>query len=196
MKNRLGKKEDRAGLSLLELVLAMTMIGIVILAGTHLDLAAARMSGSLYGDIAVQNDLLYLVRTVEHDLLDADAVVIQTAPSPADPTYTLKLTIGGQDVFYTISANAVAPFPVTIKKKTTVAPAAGDPAITANTPGTALLARLDSQEPPQPLQPIEISQGSPIVKLNLAAQKTLENGKVLANSGLSKSIFLRTAKVT
>lgn len=184
----------RSGLSLLELILAMTMLAIVILAGSHLDLAAVRMSNTIFGDVAVQNDLLYLLQLIEKDLTNANVIEIQ--PTPPNPANTLRLNIDGQNIFYTFESDLSNV--VTIKRKIGAIPGAADPALTTNTPGVTLMARMTTAVIPQPMPVIdEIAVDERIIRLNLAAQRTMENQKLAAHSGLSKSIILRgEVKVT
>ena len=76
------------GFSLLELVLAMTMLSVIILGSTTLESSVMRLTAGDMEVSGLQNQLLYAYRAVEKDMNAPSLVSIDAMPDPLPPAGT------------------------------------------------------------------------------------------------------------
>ncbi len=191
----------RFGFTLLEVILAMTMLSVVLLAAANLDLAAARLTNATGGEVALRNNLLYAIRVMEKDIQVADEIEVldkpltpvESQPTVDDARYEFRLehSDGSPDITYVIdltpSAQAVATRNGLNLLPTGVTPKLKCPNLDLSCTGSAGANKAQS--------PFSVAFGK-IVSLHFAAQSALPGGAPVLSASASKSILLRTAVVT
>ena len=151
MKYEVGKKQQTGrippsfdgGLTLLELILALTIFSIVILSGTVMSLSAARMGGPASEENRLWNELRYVFRDMEVNLQDGDPTTLavdRSVPNqvtltvrkfdntPSDPsddkwvTYTCDYAAGGLTITRSIMQGGTTISTVTLTNDGTLLP--------------------------------------------------------------------------
>ena len=106
-------KLKTAGFSLLELILAMTMLSVILLGASKLESSVVRLSTVNRGNMEMQNELFYAFRVLDKDMGTAESINILKLPNPSDdPTlishlyswkiHPVNVADASQDVTYTI----------------------------------------------------------------------------------------------
>lgn len=176
----------KTGLTLLELILAMTILSGIVLAFSALNTSAARLSVSSNEEIRLQNELQYVVRDIELNILPFKNPVIAPATcnvSPCTQTLQVEDTNGVLINMYTYTENGQF---LTISK--VISSDAGE---TLETLSTGILTKKRATDG-QIMSVFDIADNDDnLVKINLAAQRVMNNGRTVTLSGISKSILLR-----
>lgn len=182
----------RYGFTLLEVILAVTMFSVILLATSNLELAATRLTNATGGEAALRRDLLYTLRVLERDLQSADEIVVTSAPDPnlvtspednAHYEFALTFLDGSPSINYLIDLTP------------------GSEIMTRTIQGVANDLLPDGVEPRlkyvtnAPQFPFSVVSGK-IIMLHFAAESTIPGGVMALRSSASKSVLIRTAAVT
>lgn len=167
------------GLTLLELVLALTIILIIVSAISVLSSSAARLTTNLGEGIRLQNELEYVLRDIELNIKSGKNPTVTSNPCPVSNPCLLTVTVtdaNGNSSNYTYTYNPVSK---TISRTI------------ANGVPQVLSVGVLIPKAGQSVFFTPASSGNKLVEINLAAQKTAANGETISVPGITKSILLK-----
>ena len=88
MKKNFGDGSSAKGMTLLELIIASVKLPLIILAGTTLNLAAVKTSRDVFEKIQLQDEAMYVIRSIEKDVNLAADVTVLAGADPIFGAYT------------------------------------------------------------------------------------------------------------
>lgn len=198
MMRTISNHKGQNGFSLLEVILAATMLSGILLAASHLDLAAIRLTNVTNDEVALRNDLLYAIRVLEKDIQETDEEIQIVMPGTANPVtdahyeFTLIHSDGSPDINYVIDLTPGGPEEMIRTEGTDIKNLFPEDTTPPLTP--IVIPKLQyANGAPQP--PISIINGK-IIMLHFAAETTPFGGSSTLKSSASKSILVRTATIT
>lgn len=200
----------------------MTIFSVILLAASHLDIVAARLTNASGGEVGLQNDLLYTIRMVEKDLLDAGEVVIEDQSGLPAAIQFLAKEINPSTIAVGANERIDAHYEIDVTPTESVGmPEEGrlcdGPTIcfrrelrrvnTLNESFTVIsteelitsgiILQLKRDQNNNYLSVVSMIAGTPIVTIHLAGRTVLPDQTMqISNLGVSQSVFLRTAAVT
>ena len=193
-------KNGVSGLTLVELVLALTMLSILLLGTTTLDSAVTRLSLRNAEAVRMQNHTAYFYQLLEKDL--SSAAVLQILNMP-DPTATLTASShyyrwrikplnanpdGSQDIVYEIDLRTSGS---EVFRRTVGATAENLAPV-----GCLQIGPLKYPAPPGNRVAMWTSSDFKLMTVNLGLQSILPNKDLVGMSGYGKSFLMRTASVS
>jgi hypothetical protein len=194
----MGTKPNESGLSLLELVLALTLLALILLGTTTLESSVVRLHGTNFKAQEMQNQMSYAYRIFEQELGDSELVKIDRLP---DPTTAPALLVhwyqwrlrplggnpdGSNDIAYEIDLRGGA----NLFRKT----AAG---VTQNLipPGSLRLGPLKYPVTPNNQLALWTNSNLKLWTMNLGLDLALPDGRAVAMPGYGRSFLIRIARV-
>ena len=189
-------KLKTAGFSLLELILAMTMLSIILLGTSKLESSVVRLSTNTAENMDMQNQLFYAFRVLDKDLGTAETMDILALPDPALDTaslthiYSWKIHPVGvldnsQDATYLIDLeNQPVVFQKTVGGKT----------VDLVVPGKLTLGSLKDAAAPNNKMAVWITNGFKLMVLSLGLD--CGNNCMKSQPRYTRSFWIRSAKVS
>lgn len=191
-------KKTEPGLTLVELVLALTILALILVGTSAFDSTVARLYAANFRTQEMQNQISYAYRIFQKELANSELVKIDRLPNPTiDPAllvhwYQWRLRPrggnpnGADDISYEIDLRAGAK----IFRKT-----AG--AVTQNlaVPGSLRLGPLKYPVTPNNQLALWTTADFKLWTLNLGLDLTTPEGRAVAMPGYGKSFLIRTALV-
>lgn len=194
------KNTKNTGLTLIELILAMSMLAIILLGTTNLESSVVRLQAGTFQAAQLQHQLSYAYRVWEKDLGNSERVMIDRLPAATiDPAllvhwYQWRLRPrggnpnGANDIAYEIDLRSGA-----LRFRKTVGVGGTPQELTA--PGTLQLGPVVHPDPPQNRLALWTSSDLKLWNLNLGLNANLPLGQVVKMPGFVKSFLIRTALV-
>ena len=189
-----GCVNRRRGLTLLELILAMTILSFVVLACSYLSISGIRLTDAAMGDIRSQGEMAYVMRDIRDHLKGAKNPTLScTTTEVPDCVFQAQ----DEDDVYIVYRYADTPpgtrlFSRGIKERT-------DPVVTEVLSSGLLLQRTEADNPvPLPFFRMVVANDQTsknLVEINFAANRML-NGRVIALPEIRETIMLRGAERT
>ena len=189
-------KSKSAGFSILELILAMSMLSIILWGASKLESSAVRLSTNDIGSMEMQNQLFYAFRILDKDMGTAETINILKLPDPATAASSLvqlyswkihpvNMADTSQDITYTIDLqNTKGVFQKTVGTKTTH----------LVSPGKLTLGSLKDVAAPNNKMAVWMTNGFKLMTVSLG----LDCGANCSKSQplYTRSFWIRSAKVS
>lgn len=173
------------GFTLIELLLALTIVSIIFLGMNTLTATAARLTLNISEEVRLQNELVYALRGLELNIRRYKEPELNCPQTPNAPcSLSLKDQAGNMAIQYNFNPDTSNPEVTTYELNRFTQP----PAKTEIVSNGVIIQKRDQINQPLPLFDI---LGPTLVEVNLAAQKTLKDGRVIRVPGITKSILLR-----
>lgn len=171
------------GLTLLELILALTILSVVVLASSNLNLSAIRLTDLVARDTQVQNELQYVLRDLKLHLMGSHDPITDCSSVNFDCSFQI-IDANNELVSYTYTASNARRLVRSAEGKVVVL----SEGMLIPNPKTVL----DGAGVPKPLPVFEIVPGSgdKLVRVSFSAERTV-SGNTIALEGVSESILLR-----
>jgi Tfp pilus assembly protein PilX len=163
-----GRVSKQKGLTLFELILALTMISVILFTTTTLNVAAARFTSNMSEEVRLHNQIHYVLRDIELNIRAGSNPTL--SPSVCPGTSCLQVTGPDGDIKYVYNSSDR-----TVSRVTTVT--------------TVISSGVIIPKPTKSIFVIPVPAG-PLVEINIAAE-TVRNGKTITVPGITKSILLR-----
>ncbi|MBI1977905.1 MAG: prepilin-type N-terminal cleavage/methylation domain-containing protein [Candidatus Omnitrophica bacterium] len=175
---------NRKGLTLLELILALTMLSMIFLAATTLNVSSVRLTAAVGDEVRLQNELQYVLRDIENNIVSGKNPVTTGVPNCPSGAQCLQVTDPDENrILYIYKPT---PAPSTISR--VIVPAGGGNSTTQILSQGVLIPKTGKSL-------FEIPSGTDnLVQINITARLIKVYGgvpKIIRLPGITKSILLR-----